>query len=135
MSISIDKSLILNKIKSSYGLKSDAEFARFLGIAPTTLSSWYKRNTMDYDLVYSKCEGLIGDFLLSGKGEIRKTPGTRVEPSQFSDTEREGYFKEIMALQKKVIQLQDEINAHTKRSASNTDADIRTMEGKLKHKV
>jgi SOS-response transcriptional repressor LexA len=69
MSSTVDKSLILNEIKSHYGHKSDAEFATFLGIAPTTLSSWHKRNSIDYDLVYSKCEGISGDFLFTGKGE------------------------------------------------------------------
>lgn len=74
MSTINDKSLILNAIKSHYKFKSDTEFAKHLGIAPTTLSSWHSRNKIDYDLVYSKCENLSGDFLLTGKGDVELMP-------------------------------------------------------------
>ena len=73
MSIKLDKSLILNTIKEYYNFKSDAEFARFLDIKPQTLASWHTRNTYDYELLYSKCVGLNGEFLLSGKGNAFPT--------------------------------------------------------------
>lgn len=60
-----DKSLILNSIKSHYNFKSDAEFARFLGIAPNTLSNWYSRNTLDFELIHTKCVDIDGNWLLS----------------------------------------------------------------------
>ncbi len=65
-----DNKLILNNIKSHYNFKSDAEFARFLGIAPNTLSNWYSRNTMDYELIITKCEELNANWLLTGKGDM-----------------------------------------------------------------
>jgi hypothetical protein len=37
----IDKGLILSEIKLHYNFKVDADFARFLGISPQTLYSWY----------------------------------------------------------------------------------------------
>ena len=43
----MDKSLILNKIKSYLNLKSDTELANFLGIKPQVLSNWRARNTFD----------------------------------------------------------------------------------------
>jgi hypothetical protein len=67
MGLLIDKSLILNKIKLHYGFKNDAEFARYLGIKPNTLSNWHIRNTMDYERVYTKCEEIDGNFILTGK--------------------------------------------------------------------
>lgn len=70
MSNKINKSLILNKIKSHFDYKSDAEFARFLGIKPQTLASWHSRNTFDIELLYSKCVHIRGDWLLSGEGEM-----------------------------------------------------------------
>ena len=51
MGSNIDNSLILNKIKSHYDFKNDAEFARFLDIKPNTLSNWHSRNTIDYTKV------------------------------------------------------------------------------------
>lgn len=74
MSIKIDKSLILNNIKLHYGFKSDAEFARFLSIKPQTLASWYSRNSYDAELLYAKCVGISGDFLLSGIGDMMRQP-------------------------------------------------------------
>lgn len=68
----MNKSLILNEIKLAYSLATDRDFAHFLGIAPTTLSSWHKRNTMDYDLVYAKCVDLNAEFMLTGTGTVKK---------------------------------------------------------------
>ena len=66
----IDKELILSGIKSNYKLKTDAEFARFLGIKPQTLAAWYVRNSFDIELLYAKCIDINPDWLLSGQGEI-----------------------------------------------------------------
>lgn len=67
-----DKKLILNKIKDEYQFKSDSDFAKFLEIKPTTLSSWYTRGSFDIDLIYAKCVGVNTDFLLSGNGPVFK---------------------------------------------------------------
>lgn len=72
MTEKIDKKNILNEIKSTYKFKKDSEFARFLGIKPQTLASWYSRNTFDIDLLYEKCPNINADWLLSGKGEKLK---------------------------------------------------------------
>ncbi|WP_442589186.1 LexA family transcriptional regulator [Pedobacter sp. AW31-3R] len=55
----------MNKIKLKYNLKSNVELASFLEIGPTTLSSWYSRNSIDYDKVIAKCVGVSLDWLLS----------------------------------------------------------------------
>lgn len=80
MSIKINKSLILNEIKSHYKIKSDAEFARFLEIKPQTLSSWRSRNTYDIDLLYAKCIDLNAEWLLTGKGPMLKEEASQKEP-------------------------------------------------------
>ncbi len=69
----INKELILSEIKNHLGIKKDAEFARYLGIKPQTLSSWYSRNTFDIDLLYAKCDFLNAEWLLTGKGEMIKS--------------------------------------------------------------
>lgn len=68
----MDKSIIINKIKEYYKFKTDAEFARFLDVKPQTLSSWYRRNTFDIDLLYAKCIDIDGNWLLTGKGPMLK---------------------------------------------------------------
>lgn len=67
MSEILSKALILNRIKSHYKFKSDSQFAKFLDIKPQTLGNWYARNTFDPEVLYTKCVGISGDFLLSGK--------------------------------------------------------------------
>lgn len=62
--------LIINKLAKHYKFNKMSEFANFLGIATTTLSSWKSRNSIDYDLVYSKCVGINANWLLTGKGEM-----------------------------------------------------------------
>jgi len=65
-----DKEVILSEIKSHYKIKTDADFARFLGIKPQTLSSWYSRNVFDIELLYAKCVDIDANWLLTGKGEM-----------------------------------------------------------------
>lgn len=68
MSIQKDKRLILNRIKSHYGLKSDVALADFLGIKPTTLSNWHTRNSINLELIFTKCEDLNANWILTGNG-------------------------------------------------------------------
>ncbi len=68
----IDKTLILNEIKSHYGIKNNVGFAKFLGIAPTTLSNWYSRNNIDYELLSTICEDINMNWVLTGKGNMLK---------------------------------------------------------------
>lgn len=52
----MNKSLILNRLKEIKKFNTDKELADFLGIRKSTLSNWYSRNSIDYDLLFSKCE-------------------------------------------------------------------------------
>ena len=74
----LDKKLIFSRLKTAYGLTSDSKLSHYLGIPPTTLASWKARNTFDFDILYSKCEGLSWDYLVYGIGE----PFIKNEPDQ-----------------------------------------------------
>ena len=37
-------------------IKKDVELANALGVAQNTISAWKKRNSMNYDLLFSTCE-------------------------------------------------------------------------------
>lgn len=67
----MDKKLILKRIKDNKKFSTDTELAEFLGISKAVLSNWYKRNTMDYDLVLSKCEHMNYGWLLTGNNETQ----------------------------------------------------------------
>lgn len=59
-----------------YADGNKARFANILGISPQGLSTWIKRDSFDIELVFSKCEGLSAQWLLTGCGEMLKTNRT-----------------------------------------------------------
>lgn len=67
---STNKSQILDRIKAHYRIKSDSELAFFLGVIPRTIYNWRDKNKIDYEIIYRKCKGISGDWLLTGKGEM-----------------------------------------------------------------
>ena len=69
----MDKSFIINQIKLHLGIKTDSEFAEFLGVKQPTVSTWRKRNTIDYDLIITKCNDIDANWLLTGEGEMLKS--------------------------------------------------------------
>ena len=45
-----------------------------LGVSYQTITNWKRpERTLDYLLIYEKCENLSGDWLLSGRGELFRT--------------------------------------------------------------
>ena len=63
------KDMILALIEH-YSNGNKAQFASLLGISPQGLSTWIKRESFDIELVFSKCEGLSAQWLLTGDGEM-----------------------------------------------------------------
>lgn len=106
----IDKGLILNEIKNHLGLKKDSEFARFLGIKPQTLSSWYSRNTYDVDLLYAKCEFLNAHWLLTGTGKMLKSYGEEIDGNKSLEIIEDYSPDNFERLKNKYIILLEEYN-------------------------
>jgi len=63
------KNVILGKIKQFYGFKTNKELASFLGVANNTITNWVRRNTIDYDLIFSKCKDIDINWLLSNDNQ------------------------------------------------------------------
>ena len=66
----IDKKQILNRFKEVKKITSDIELAQFLGISRGTLSNWKARNSLDFELLFSKCEHESLHWLITGEGEM-----------------------------------------------------------------
>lgn len=64
---------ILDRLKNAYNIQKDTELATLLGISKSTLSNWISRDSIDYDKVFSKCEHINIDWLLTGHGSMLKT--------------------------------------------------------------
>lgn len=102
----IDKSLILNRIKKAYNLAGNSELARFLGVAPNTITNWYNRNSIDYDLIFPKCETLNIEWLLTGNGEMIKTTNQTIEKPEtiyVSKSQREKDLELTIKVQQELI--------------------------------
>lgn len=48
--------LILKKLKKSLKISTDIELSEILNVKPNTISTWKKRNSIDYKLIISICE-------------------------------------------------------------------------------
>lgn len=73
MGNSLNKTAVLDRIKRRYSLKGNTDLARFLGVAPNTITNWYNRGTFDIDAIFTKCENVNFDWLLTGNGNMVKT--------------------------------------------------------------
>ena len=62
---------ILNRLKLALQAETDKELADKLGLQNTTISNWRKRNSIDLPLVFSFCEHINMDWLLTGRGEMK----------------------------------------------------------------
>ena len=63
----------LEEIIRFYSGGKPSLFAKNLGIAPSTISSWLVRDTFDYDLLFAKCENISAEWLLTGKGRMLRS--------------------------------------------------------------
>lgn len=81
----MDKSLIINEIKNHLQYKTDTELAEFLGVKQPTISTWRKRNTIDYELIIAKCNDIDANWLITGKGKMLKKE--TINKSNFSVNE------------------------------------------------
>lgn len=68
MKTTLEIEVIISRLKEALKISSDVELSRFLEISKSTLSNWKKRGSIDYDLLFSKCEHLSKDWLLTGQG-------------------------------------------------------------------
>ncbi len=60
--------LIIAKLKQYYSFGNDKELADFLDIAPNTLASWKSRNSLDWSLLFAKCEDISMEWLIHDIG-------------------------------------------------------------------
>lgn len=62
---------MLERLITHFCNGNKAKFSLLLGVRPQTINTWIGRNTFDAELIYSKCEVISGDWLLSGgQGEM-----------------------------------------------------------------
>lgn len=95
----MDKSQIINEIKSHLNIKTDSELANELGVSQPTISAWRKRNTLDYELIITKCKIFNPEWLITGKGNILK--------NDIRSNEINIDFKELAETRKELLDYKD----------------------------
>ncbi len=78
--------LLLDRLFTYFKVDTNTALASKLGISPTTLSNWKARNTIDWDLIFTKCEGIDANWLVYG-GEVR------AKHIEFSEERKKGELK------------------------------------------
>ena len=75
------KEIVLALIEH-YDNGNKAQFSKRLGVTAQSISAWITRSSFDAELIFTKCEGVSGDFLLSGEGPILKKDRERLSPDK-----------------------------------------------------
>lgn len=104
MGKNLDKSAVLDRIKEYYSLRGNADLARFLGVAPNTITNWYNRLTFDIDAIYTKCEGVDFNWLLTGRGSMLKSEGSAPMGS------KEAQKEDILPAKKNLIPFYEDVS-------------------------
>lgn len=80
-----------------FGKGNKSEFARVLDSTPQVIASWISRDTINYDLVYAKCDGINPHWLLTGEGEMLKSTVHQSNPQQeAAPAQLTGLIQELM---------------------------------------
>lgn len=66
----MDKNRMLDAMVNHYAQGNKAAFSRMIGITPQTLTGWYVRDYMDYELLFAKLTNINATWLLSGEGSM-----------------------------------------------------------------
>jgi hypothetical protein len=93
--------LIIERLLIYFNVETNAALAQKLGVSATTLSNWKNRNTMDYELVFTKCEGANLNWIFFGQGNMSGLP------DQINESPPR-YGKVVYDAQEKIIQSQRE---------------------------
>lgn len=80
----IDSREILDRAKVALNATSDMQLADLLGISKSTLSNWRARNSLDYTILFSKCEHINYNWLITGEGDMQNSSKSISIDHQFS---------------------------------------------------
>lgn len=105
----MSKKLILKKIMNHLNIHKDYLFADFLGIGQSTLSNWYKRDIIDYELIISKCDFLDANWLLTGEGEMLKNSAQDSAIVNESETPYTNTSDKLDEARERIITLQEKL--------------------------
>lgn len=60
---------IIARLKEVFGSRTDTELAKYLGLSQSTIASWKARDTIDWELIITKCNNVNLNWLIWGIGK------------------------------------------------------------------
>lgn len=124
----MDKKERLNAIIKYYSDGKPSVFAKYIGVAPSTISSWLSRDTIDYDLIFAKCKRISADWLLSGKGEMLTDAAKPSPPNKEIQTNGiEDKLLNIIANKDVTIREQAEEIGHLRERINQLQSEIKKL--------
>ena len=87
----------LEALINYYSEGNKSMFGRLIGLQPSSITNWIRRDTLDFELVYSKCANLNPHWLLTGEGEMLKSTVHQSNPQQeAAPAQLTGLIQELM---------------------------------------
>lgn len=80
----------LEALISHYSDGKPTRFAKYIGVAPSTISTWLARDSFDYDLLFAKCEMVSPEWLLTGKGSMLKSDEQPLPEAKKTNSKHKG---------------------------------------------
>lgn len=68
----MDKKERLQMLIKHYANGKKSQFANMLGVKAQTINTWISRDTYDTELIFTCCEGVNAEWLITGNGEMLK---------------------------------------------------------------
>lgn len=107
--------IILNRIKNAYNLKIDTQLSNFLGVKQSTISTWKARNSLNWELIFSKCENINLNWLLTGDGEmfLRELGEINKRQKPTENNEKAKLIAEIARLKEELKKMEQDLQEDT----------------------
>ena len=77
----MDIDLIISRLKEIKNIKSDADLADYLGVKQPNIPQWRRRNSINLELIFSKCNREEFDYVMYGEQKDAKTPHPQHSPN------------------------------------------------------
>jgi hypothetical protein len=94
---------ILDRIKTRENIKKEKDLASFLGITPSALGMWRKREKFEFSIILQRCEKYDLNWLITGenRGNPAETKELLKEMQKkiaILQTERDKYHSQVQIL-------------------------------------